>query len=72
MTTDAVVRSVTVIFKFGEKVQESTVGREMLLSMNGLRYHKYHIIYRFIRKVYFHLLFCIQYILFIILVIIQI
>ena len=30
MTTDATVRSVTIEFKFGEKVEETTVGKDVL------------------------------------------
>lgn len=32
MTTDATVRSVTIEFKFGQKVEETTVGKDVLLN----------------------------------------
>ena len=32
LTTDATVRSVTIEFKFGQKVEETTVGKDVLLN----------------------------------------
>ena len=39
VTTDAVVRSVTVTFRFGEEVQESTVGEKPDYKECFLRVH---------------------------------
>ena len=39
LTTDATVRSVTIEFKFGQKVEETTVGKDVLLNLFSIFFH---------------------------------